>query len=841
MKRLTSILALVLAGVMLLCALPLSAGAYGTADGKLIITHINVGPLMEGSAIIANGRNYKTVGQLGTFAWWQLFICDWSEEDGYYKIVTIDKNSSNKDKSSYTIPETGFVYGICKGNNYKVLQPNNPNAVNYVTQRVVDSMALVGKLNVGDKVWLYGTDLSAGIVDVNDKLWYEDDYVSNAYIKTGEPEEGKEAYDPNNAKPIGIDVIPTGIDNLVYDQKQSIIFTAKSGESAPHSVGKYEWWRAVVCEWDAEAGNYRIISLDRNVSATAVKQPLIPENGFVLMDCGANDAAIANLAVGMPVWLYDIDLAAGTRGEKARIRANAPDEEATAYDPAFTGSQLVAPAFTDAVGGILNAPAEGTTVNWSAVAGADEYVFALSESAINDDGAVLITRKTVTGTAYTIPADMLSVGGTYTITLYARGEGSIPGVIARAALKCVNTSALDSVLRDKKIIAFGDSLTARTGYVKMLYGYLGTEVINAGIGGNTTVHAKARFKADVLDQNPDIVLICFGMNDQAKQLSGGNPLTALADYRENLAYFARELKAAGADVVFVTPNPVCTEKGWYSAGAYGLDYGNPDNMNAFCNAMRSVAMEYGCTLVDINAECRKEDLKEFCGAGDGIHQSAYGHSRFAELIANHLIAVYDRTDKAEITVKCVDADGADMGVQKVYGHTGASIDIAAPAKSGYTPDKATVSAAFGTDTEVTFTYSVSDLVLRDGVNYVVEDGLVAAVPAGTKVSDFRAAFENTGLDIRDKIGGEFEDGALITTDSVIRVGDREYRVSVKGDADGNGRIDAVDYLYAKRAYLGTYSLTAAGKRAAAMADGNKIGLTDLIRLKRHSIGTEYIK
>lgn len=68
MKRLTSILALVLAGVMLICALPLSAGAYGTADGKLIITHINVGPSLEGSAIIANGRNYKTTGQLGTFA-----------------------------------------------------------------------------------------------------------------------------------------------------------------------------------------------------------------------------------------------------------------------------------------------------------------------------------------------------------------------------------------------------------------------------------------------------------------------------------------------------------------------------------------------------------------------------------------------------------------------------------------------------------------------------------------------------------------------------------------------------------------------------------------------------
>ncbi len=841
MKRLTSILALMLAGVMLLCALPLSAGAYGTADGKLIITHINVGPSMEGSAIIANGRNYKTVGQLGTFAWWQLFICDWSEEDGCYKIVTIDKNSNNKDKSSYTIPETGFVYGLCMGNNYKAIEPNNPDAINYITQRVVDSFALVSKLKVDDKVWLYGIDLGAGIIDTNDKLWYADDFVSNAYIKTGEPEEGKEAYDPKNSKPIGIDIIPTGIDNLIYNHGQSIIFTDKCGSAVPHGAGKYEWWRAVVCDWDAEAGNYKIISLDRNVSGSAPKQPLIPENGFVLLDCAANDAAIANLAVDMPVWLYDIDLDSGTRGENPRIRANAPDEEATAYAPAITSEQLAAPAFTDAVGGILNAPVEGTTVNWSAVAGADEYVFALNESSINDDGLILIPRTTVTGTSYTIPEDMLSVGGTYTITLYARGEGKTPGVIARATLKCVNTSALDSVLRNKKIIAFGDSLTARTGYVKMLYGYLGTEVINAGIGGNTTAHAKARFKVDVLDQNPDIVLICFGMNDQAQQLSSGRPLTALKDYKENLEYFASELKAAGADVVFVTPNPVCTEKGWYSAGGYGLDYGNRDNMNAFCNAMRSVAMKYGCTLVDINAECRKEDLKEFCNAGDGIHQSSYGHSRFAELIANHLISVYDGTDKAEIAVKCVDADGASTGSFTVYGHNGASIDIAAPEQSGYTPDKATASAAFGTDTEVTFTYSVSDLVLCDGANYVVEDGLVYAVPAGTKVSDFRAAFENTGLDIRDKTGGELKDGSLISTDSVIRVGDKEYRVAVKGDADGNGRIDAVDYLYAKRAYLGTFTLTAAGKKAAAMADGNNIGLTDLIRLKRHSLGTEYIK
>ena len=69
----------------------------------------------------------------------------------------------------------------------------------------------------------------------------------------------------------------------------------------------------------------------------------------------------------------------------------------------------------------------------------------------------------------------------------------------------------------------------------------------------------------------------------------------------------------------------------------------------------------------------------------------------------------------------------------------------------------------------------------------------------------------------------------------------ESKLRITGDVDGNGRIDAVDYLYAKRAFLGTFDLSAAGKKAAAMNDGSAIALEDLIRLKRHSIGTEYIK
>ncbi len=84
-------------------------------------------------------------------------------------------------------------------------------------------------------------------------------------------------------------------------------------------------------------------------------------------------------------------------------------------------------------------------------------------------------------------------------------------------------------------------------------------------------------------------------------------------------------------------------------------------------------------------------------------------------------------------------------------------------------------------------------------------------------------------------------GKFVGSGSTVTVGGKVYTAYVPGDADGSGRIDAVDYLYAKRAYLGTHTLTGACKRAACITNGETIELTDLIRLKRHVLGTDYIR
>src|SRR5262245_24514574 len=84
--------------------------------------------------------------------------------------------------------------------------------------------------------------------------------------------------------------------------------------------------------------------------------------------------------------------------------------------------------------------------------------------------------------------------------------------------------------RNVMLVALGDSVTQGLGLNPVM---LGTEVyhevfrrelitlyptrsfslVNAGVGGDNTGGGLARLQHDVLDPHPDLVTICFGLND----------------------------------------------------------------------------------------------------------------------------------------------------------------------------------------------------------------------------------------------------------------------------------------------------------------------------------------
>ena len=76
------------------------------------------------------------------------------------------------------------------------------------------------------------------------------------------------------------------------------------------------------------------------------------------------------------------------------------------------------------------------------------------------------------------------------------------------------------------------------------------ETVNAGISGNTSAQALARMQTEVLDTNPDIVIVCLGLNDVC--------LRQPEEYTKNMDTIFSMLRQAGLPVIFMTPNMINT-------------------------------------------------------------------------------------------------------------------------------------------------------------------------------------------------------------------------------------------------------------------------------------------
>ena len=87
---------------------------------------------------------------------------------------------------------------------------------------------------------------------------------------------------------------------------------------------------------------------------------------------------------------------------------------------------------------------------------------------------------------------------------------------------------------------------------RMLHGenpFIPINMINAGIGGITAKASVARLERDVLCHHPELVVVCFGLNDV------GGPLE---EYTTALDTIFAELKAREIPTIFMTPNMLNT-------------------------------------------------------------------------------------------------------------------------------------------------------------------------------------------------------------------------------------------------------------------------------------------
>ena len=109
---------------------------------------------------------------------------------------------------------------------------------------------------------------------------------------------------------------------------------------------------------------------------------------------------------------------------------------------------------------------------------------------------------------------------------------------------------------EARVVFFGDSITDN--WSKPDYGgfFPGKPYVNRGIGGQTTAQMLLRFRADVLELQPKLVVILAGTNDIA---GNAGPVT-LDQVHDNLASMAELARAHGTRVVFASLLPVSDDK-----------------------------------------------------------------------------------------------------------------------------------------------------------------------------------------------------------------------------------------------------------------------------------------
>ncbi len=128
----------------------------------------------------------------------------------------------------------------------------------------------------------------------------------------------------------------------------------------------------------------------------------------------------------------------------------------------------------------------------------------------------------------------------------------------------------------------------------------------------------------------DLVVISFGHND-----SGGNTdrCVTVEDYRRNLTRFAEEVRAKGANPLFVTPVATCT---FGKDGAYSASRG----LTIYADAMKEVAAALKAPVIDLYARTRADLIalgKDKARAGymvsvdgkDCTHTTKAGAKRYA--------------------------------------------------------------------------------------------------------------------------------------------------------------------------------------------------------------------
>ncbi len=191
----------------------------------------------------------------------------------------------------------------------------------------------------------------------------------------------------------------------------------------------------------------------------------------------------------------------------------------------------------------------------------------------------------------------------------------------------------------KRIICHGDSLTegkdieAAYRWSSLLQNGLGTEVINTGIGGDTTAGLLSRFATDVIPHKPDAVILMGGINDFWWDL----PINTVIANLLTMAYHSQFHEIAP---LFGLPMPFDIDRAAkqpYSPPEAGYDQ-LLAKVKSLGKKLKSIADESDIPVLDFYHLFIDDDdqICQHLFLDDGVHANRQGHRLMAELAMSQI-------------------------------------------------------------------------------------------------------------------------------------------------------------------------------------------------------------
>ncbi|MDB5221504.1 MAG: family lipolytic protein [Chitinophagaceae bacterium] len=193
--------------------------------------------------------------------------------------------------------------------------------------------------------------------------------------------------------------------------------------------------------------------------------------------------------------------------------------------------------------------------------------------------------------------------------------------------------------KKKKIIFFGDSITEQAvnpgGFIVKMDSMLQKNnlkddytLVGAGVSSNKVYDLYLRLEDDVLNKNPDIVMIFIGVNDVWHKRTMGTGTDA-DKFERFYSAILKKLADKNIKVIICTP-AVIGEK---------IDFSNEQDgdLNKYSNIIRNMAIKNNLPLIDLRKAFLEYDLKNNPGnkdrgilTTDGVHLNNAGNQLVAD-------------------------------------------------------------------------------------------------------------------------------------------------------------------------------------------------------------------